>query len=124
MQKTEKFRNAKVGDKVYSLRHGEGEIIIIRDNDSCPIVVEFPLKAHKASFSYNGFWLENDAMPMLYWSKPEIIEQPRYEEVEIEGYWYEGEFYSNENFHLLIAGKKGIELQSDKAKVIIKRKMN
>lgn len=61
----------KVGQQVYCLRFGEGEIIDI-DNTEL-----YSIKAHflnvKVTYTSEGKMRSDDATPMLYPSKPEII---------------------------------------------------
>lgn len=64
----------EIGDKVYSLRFGEGEVINIIKGMSNPVIVTFPL----GNFLYTrkGFLSKSDGTQDLYHGKPEIIEPP------------------------------------------------
>lgn len=69
------FADAKEGDKVYSLLHGEG-IVGFRGTS-----VEYPLRVHfecyNDTFTLDGKANTIHAHPTLYWTKPEIIVPPR-----------------------------------------------
>ena len=72
----EMFSDAKVGDKVYCLKHGWGTITGLSPDDLCPI--EF--KSDRGIPDYytdTGRRLPIDAEPTLYWGKPEIIAPPK-----------------------------------------------
>lgn len=68
------FENAKVGDKVYCLKHGKGIIINIGSIQShnYPLGVKFDYNS-TYSYTLDGKSLTADKNPILYWSKPEII---------------------------------------------------
>jgi len=71
-----KFKNVKVGDKVYCLMNGEGEVISI-NKSAYPLRVSFEFESCKASYTYEGREISRSKTPMLYWEKPEIIEKKR-----------------------------------------------
>jgi len=69
------FSNSKVGDNVYSLRHGYGTINCTEsDYPSWPIRVQF--SQGDFLFDTRGHYGDYKT-PDLYHSKPEIIEQKR-----------------------------------------------
>ena len=69
------FSNSKVGDDVYSLRHGYGTINCTQsDYPSWPIRVKF--SQGDFLFDTRGHYGDHKT-PDLYHSKPEIIEQKR-----------------------------------------------
>lgn len=77
---TTTFENAQVGDKVYSLRYGEGKIFSSIDIDAyLPLRIKFELYTGIFSYHLDGRCTEKDITRDLYWSKPEIIapEQPK-----------------------------------------------
>ena len=71
-----KFKNAKVGDKVYCLLYGEGEIINIDANLYYSVEVSFNTGLFR-SYSTCGELLSDHSTVVLYWEKPEIIEKKR-----------------------------------------------
>lgn len=73
------FINAQVGDKVYSLIHGEGFIEDIKEfeNNVYPICVSFRRKHPTIGFTLDGKSQSNAENPILFWYKPQIIEQKR-----------------------------------------------
>ena len=77
------FSNAKVGDKVYSLRHGYGEINNINGIDK-----DFPISVlfNKGKYLFNllGMYSLSHITPDLYHSKPTIIEAKRMVKKEID----------------------------------------
>ena len=68
------FKNAKVGDEVYSLRFGQGNICIV-DDSAYPIKTAWNSLAK--SYTFDGKLNIDDVIPDLYHSKPEIIEAKR-----------------------------------------------
>jgi len=69
------FEKAQVGDKVYSLKYGEGKIIRVKPREeNYPIIINFNREASDFAYAINGKYVKNDLTPDLYWSKPEIIE--------------------------------------------------
>ena len=70
------FSKARVGDRVYDIRHGEGVIVIVDDHCAYPIVCRFGESRREASFTLSGLSKSTDATPTLYWSKPEISDPP------------------------------------------------
>ena len=79
------FSNAKVGDKVWDLLHGEGVIMSLDEN--CDIVVDFGDKLRSCvTYRLNGVMnnLSLNYERSLYHSKPTIIEAKRIVKKEIE----------------------------------------
>lgn len=66
------FSKGRIGESVYSLEHGEGEIA---GRDGKNVLVKFV--RHSAWYDYEGFPYnrEADKVPILYWSKP-VISDP------------------------------------------------
>jgi hypothetical protein len=70
------FVDAKVGDKVYSLRYGEGIIEGFYPYDTVrPFRVMFT-KGGCVAYGIDGRLSKLDITPDLYWAKPEIIAPP------------------------------------------------
>lgn len=70
-----KFSEAREGDVVYSILHGDGKIVNVRGDGLAPIDVEFQDQIIRV-FTTDGKWTEirhwEDNHPILYWSKPQI----------------------------------------------------
>ncbi len=92
-----KFKDAKVGDKVYCLINGEGKITNI-DEDLMvyPICIKFKTHGYFYNFSYNGHSNKRHVNPTLYWEKPEIIENKRVRSV----IKYRVAYIFGKNFHI------------------------
>jgi hypothetical protein len=60
------------GQQVYCLRNGEGKIITIDESRFYPITAVFQ-GGCTDTYNIDGYRLRNDATPMLYHAKPEII---------------------------------------------------
>ena len=71
-----KFKNAKVGDKVYCLMYGEGVIDAIQSFGSGMLYVAFN-EQYGAIYTFDGCVYVKGKNPTLYWEKPEIIEKER-----------------------------------------------
>ena len=71
------FENAKVGDKVYDIRYGEGEIISIKESSEHPVGVGFPNIPYKIIYKFNGLEYRDHKNRILFWDKPQIIAPPR-----------------------------------------------
>lgn len=63
------FRNAKVGDKVWSMRNCWGTIVEINPNYGCPLRVEFNNCDFTNSFTMDGKEYVNDINPTLFWNE-------------------------------------------------------
>ena len=75
----ETFKNAKVGDPVYSLSGGWGNIIET-EGSTYPIRVSFNkngIDLKYSTFTWDGKRFDDDITPDLYWDEPEIIVPPR-----------------------------------------------
>lgn len=72
------FRNAKVGDRVWSIRHCWGTIVEINPNYGCPLRVEFDKCDGLTSFTMDGKEYVDDINPTLFWDeiKFNIPERP------------------------------------------------
>ena len=66
------FKNAKVGDKVWDIRRGWGEISYIEYTGKYPIFVKFSNYV-SGKFSTEGKEFLNDINPTLYWDELRII---------------------------------------------------
>lgn len=71
------FSKARVGDRVYSMKHGWGTIVAIKNN------VDHPIKVHlddedrvPVSCTFEGKHYSMDESPTFFWSKPEISDPP------------------------------------------------
>ena len=60
------FSDAKVGDKVYSLRYGEQLIVYIISN------AKYPIQTNNCSYTINGKHYTDDLYPILFKSNPFI----------------------------------------------------
>ena len=68
------FKNAKVGDKVWSMMWGWGKIVQIRHQNKYPIEVEF-IDDNCCSYTYGGKYNVKDASQTLFWQKFKIPEE-------------------------------------------------
>lgn len=75
MSKT--FENAKVGDKVWDIIYGWGNIISVIKDYPFPIMVEFG-NGKRTSYKFNGKYNDTDVNPVLFWNeiKIDIPEKP------------------------------------------------
>lgn len=62
-----KFKNARVGDRVWSTKYGHGIITAINEESSYPIGVQF--SNDYGSFTRSGYNLGTDAYPELFWNE-------------------------------------------------------
>jgi len=101
------FKDVKVGDRLYSLRHGEVKVsrIIESPDDSYPLEV-FDEKGNDYSYAMNGYFEKNDLNRDLYWTKPEIIEKPRIVTVE-EDVWINKNFIDTNDQRLFRTKESG-----------------
>lgn len=68
------FLNVKVGDEVYSIRHGDGIVSNVFKN---LFFVDFDsFKNFNKSFSFDGKEANFDKYPSLFWTEPELTELP------------------------------------------------
>lgn len=70
-----KFKDVKVGDKLFSSQLGECEVTQIRDS-AMPIKVENRATGYGQSYNFEGHYLVGDKLPALFFSRPEIIDTP------------------------------------------------
>ncbi len=77
------FKNAKIGDKVWSITNGNGEIVNIYSESVFPILVTF----HNSSYcyTYDGKLYRGDINPSLFWNEFEIPKQVK-QEVKIDSF--------------------------------------
>lgn len=68
------FDGIKVGDRVYDMRWGWGEVVNV-GGGNYPISVDFEPRI-RTSFCMDGKWTD-DSLQTLFWSKPEFIPPPR-----------------------------------------------
>jgi hypothetical protein len=74
-----KFENIRVGDRLYSLLHGEITITEILNRDPYPVrgrALDGDTNQF-FSWTFGGKSLRGDLNRDLYWERPEIIEKPR-----------------------------------------------
>lgn len=71
------FRNAKIGDKVWDIIYGWGNIISVIKDYPFPIAVDFS-NGKTISYKFNGKNNDTDINPRLFWDeiKFEIPEKP------------------------------------------------
>lgn len=70
----DKFSNAKVGDKVFSLKFGWGKIINTSYSNDFPLNVSFATKGY-SSYTLDGKSWMQDEYPSLFWNRP-VIDDP------------------------------------------------
>lgn len=70
------FSKAKIGDRVYHLNYGYGNIDRVKFGSTLPIRVTFTTVNIPRWFTTNGKTHSKDETPMIYWDKPEIIAPP------------------------------------------------
>lgn len=73
------FENARVGDKVESLRYGAGKIVKIEkdiDLRRYPVGVSFANLPHIERYTVNGFSNVAETRPDLYWPGVQVIPAP------------------------------------------------
>lgn len=69
---TTTFETARIGDKVWSLWSGWGEVIEIERSESYPIYVSFPNGEYE-SFTLDGLFSEDDIQQTLFWDEVKIV---------------------------------------------------
>ena len=71
------FRNAKIGDKVWSFNYGWGVITEIKlDNDFYPIIVTY-LQGIQECYTYEGKWHVKNVYPTLFWDEVKFEIPPK-----------------------------------------------
>lgn len=68
------FKDAKVGDRVWSVRFGWGEVVALHTGVPYPIQARFVNFTHR--YSYNGVYID-DGLPTLFWDEVKIIPPPK-----------------------------------------------
>ena len=69
------FSEAKVGDKVWSIRHGWVKILNVHHSESYPILInKGKEEIDTLSFTINGKLNGSDLYPILFWNEFEIPE--------------------------------------------------
>ena len=73
------FKNAKVGDRFYSLKYGYCTIEKIQDDPRYYPVETLPdeLGSGRKRFTLDGYYCFGDKTSDAYWAKPEIIERKK-----------------------------------------------
>ena len=71
------FSDVKVGDKLWSVRLGECEVVEIDPCCGYTGILCRNLGGYTEEYYPNGNYFSDDAVPSLYWSRPEIIAPPR-----------------------------------------------
>lgn len=69
------FKNAKVGDKAWSIQAGWGTIYHISKEKPYPIEFKSDINDKGYCFTYNGMYREIDANPTLFWNEFKIPEE-------------------------------------------------
>lgn len=62
------FKDAKVGDNVWTFSYGWGVITNIEPNKSYPITVSYP-QGEDESYTYEGKWYSKNTYPTLLWDE-------------------------------------------------------
>lgn len=75
------FKDAKIGDKVWSSVYGDGVIVDVVDRLKYPIFVVFANYSYQHTFDINGRNHTSDMYPTLFWEKFDIPEKPSLESV-------------------------------------------
>lgn len=75
------FKDAKIGDKVWSSVYGDGKIVDIVDRLNYPIFVAFTNYSYQHTFDIDGRSHKRDVYPTLFWEKFDIPERPPLESV-------------------------------------------
>ena len=70
------FKDARVGDKVWSVSQGWGVIVDINKSEY-PVVVEFKESGTRRVFTYEGRWVATDPYPSLFWDEVKIVPPPK-----------------------------------------------
>lgn len=77
------FRDAKVGDRVWGVRHGWGEVSTVDSSSEWPIEVMFEAQddygePHQDAYTFSGRLYQEDCNPTLFWDeiKFEVPEKP------------------------------------------------
>lgn len=70
------FKNAKVGDKVWSISRGWGVVIDIYNRSTYSIKVRFD-KGGNFSYTCEGRYLEDDLNPALFWDEVRFVPPPK-----------------------------------------------
>ena len=71
-RRTKMFKDVKVGDKVWGIRRGWGEVSYIEHTGKYPIFVKFSSYV-SGKFSTEGKEFVNDINPTLYWDEFRIV---------------------------------------------------
>lgn len=69
------FKNAEVGDKVWSVGHGWGKITHIDNDDTYPLKVKFD--GDSATYTLEGKFYKDDLNPTLFWDEVKIVPPPK-----------------------------------------------
>lgn len=69
------FKDAKVGDKAWSIQAGWGTIYHISKERPYPIEFKSDINNKEYCFTYNGMYREIDANPTLFWNEFKIPEE-------------------------------------------------
>jgi hypothetical protein len=78
------FKNAKIGDRVWSMAKGWGEVVAIGYDMPCPIVVEFPDYGRRP-YSLDGRYNKNDINPELFWGEIKLeVPKPPLPKLEVD----------------------------------------
>ncbi len=78
MEIKQDFSKARVGDRVFSIKHGWGVIIEIRLDSTHPLRIDF--KSKKSTYTLDGKFIIHDSNPSLFWDNPlkdELPQPPR-----------------------------------------------
>ena len=62
------FRNAKKGDKVWSIKFGWGTIVEIIERTGCPVGVDFE-NSCRLWYCIDGRYSQNDILPSIFWNE-------------------------------------------------------
>ena len=72
------FRDAKAGDRVWSLQWGWGMVRKIGSSrENYPIDVLFDQRGNNEAFTTAGFWRADNLFPSLFWDEIQIVAPPK-----------------------------------------------
>ena len=76
MTTTTTFETAKIGDKVWDIKYGWGEVIDTYEEDKVRLRVLFKLVVEKYTFEGVSPWSDSNART-LFWDKVEVVAPPK-----------------------------------------------
>jgi hypothetical protein len=70
------FKDAKAGDRVWSVRRGWGSVKAIHEG-GYSIIVKFENCPELGSYGYDGMEFHHDVFPTLFWDEVKIVPPPK-----------------------------------------------